>query len=167
MKVQVLGNLLSGEIVVDRRNSHLRENATHYLPDAFARINSRGRDFIVEEVDFGRPIGETICVRTNESDEIVWAWRKNRPAYWTRFVKNRVPEKCSSLMVILMADKETPGQMVLISSFIGRKAEPEPWDGNTAESVKFWRSHALVWGYEETVRGTETKVCPWTVNAEI
>ena len=162
-----LGKLLSGEVVVDRPNSHLREDAAHYLSDALARINSAGRNFIAEEVDFGQPIGETICVRTTESDQIIWAWRKNRPAEYTRFVKNRAPEVCSCLMVILMASKQIQGQMVLISAFIGRKAEPEPWDGNTAESVMFWRSHALVWGYEEIVRGTETKVCPWTVNAEI
>jgi len=168
--MQVLGKLLSGEVVVDRRNSHLRENAARYLPDALAQIHSRGRTFIAEEVDFGQPIGKTICVRTNGSDEIVWAWRKNRPADWTRFVKNREPEKCSSLMVILMANREaeTPGQMVLISAFIGRRAEPEPWDRNASErSFAFWESHALVWGYEETIRGTETKVCPWTVNVEI
>ena len=153
---------------MDRRNSHLRKNAARYLPDALARIHSRGRSFIAEEVDFGQQIGETICVRTNGSDEIVWAWRKNRPADWTRFVKNRTPESCASLMVVLMADKETPGQMVLISAFIGRRAEPESWDRRaTDSSAAFWESHALVWGYEETIRGTETKVCPWTVNVEI
>jgi len=157
----ILGRLASGEVVVDRCNSHLREDAARFLPDALARIGAKGREFLIEEVDFGRPIGETICILTGPEDSIMYAKRPKRLGH-TRFVMNRAPEPCSSLVVILMAAKEAPGLYVLISAFIGRKAEPEPWDKNaTAGSVAFWNTHALVWGHEETVPGTETVICPW------
>lgn len=155
------GTLASGEVVVDRYNSHLREDAACFLPSALARINGQGRSFLAEEVDFGQPIGETMCVSTGPGDRIVYAKRPKRFGH-TRFVVNRLPESCSSLVVILVAAKEAPGLYVLISAFIGRKAEPEPWDKNaTAGSVAFWNTHALVWGHEETVPGTETVICPW------
>jgi hypothetical protein len=133
------------------------------LPAALARIKSGGRQFLVEEVDFGRPIGETICIATRPGDEIVYAQRPNRQGL-TRFVKNRQPEPCNSVVVILKtADTvEDAGKYVLVTAFVGRLAEPEPWDRNATEkSVEFWSSHALIWGYEEVIPGTVTSVCPW------
>jgi len=158
-----------GEEVVDRNNSHLHTGVARLLPDALTRIESAGREFFVEEVDFGRPIGETICVSTGPGDQIVFA---KRPKRWglTRFVLNRTPEQCSSLVVILKAGDN--GGYVLITAFIGHRPQPEPWDRKNfsqqpdpreAEKLarKFWSSHALIWGSEETVPGTETSRCPW------
>ena len=90
----------------------------------------------------------------------------------TRFVKSRTPEPCSSVVVILKKADRQPGVYVLITAFIGRKAEPEPWDqrsfsqqSDPAEaerlSREFWAANALVWGSEEVFRGTETNECPW------
>lgn len=161
--------LRSGEGVVDRYNSHLHEGVVRLLPDALARIESQGREFFVEEVDFGRPIGETTCVATAVGDQVVYA---KRPKRWghSRFVRNRKPESCSSLVVILKAGGN--GEYVLITAFIGHRPQPEPWDRRNfsqqsdpqlAErlSREFWSSHALVWGSEETVPRTETVRCPW------
>lgn len=151
--------LKSGEMVVDRYRSHLHQGVALLLPEALARIESRGRDFLVEEVDFGRPIGENICVATAAGDQIVFA---KRPKRWghTRFVLNRTPEPCNHLVVILKAGDG--GEFVFITAFVGRRSEPEPWDRNaTANSRAFWTSHALVWGCEETIQGTETTRCPW------
>ena len=161
--------LKSGEVVVDRYNSHLHADAAFHLLEAFARIDSEGRSFFVEEVFFDRPIGETICVTTTAGDQIVYA---KRPKRWghSRFVLNRKPEQCSSLVAILKAGDA--GEYVLITSFVGCRPEPEPWDRrnfsqqpNPQESERrareFWYSHALVWGSEETIPGTETNRCPW------
>ena len=153
--------LKSGEVVVDRHDSHLHESVVPYLPVALAGIESNGREFFIEEVDFGRQIGETICVATGPGDEIVYAQRPKRFGL-TRFVKNRKPEPCSSVVVILKAMGRQTGTHVLITAYIGRKAEPEPWDRNaTASAYEFWNSHALVWDCEEILPGTETDICPW------
>ncbi len=161
--------LKSGEVVVDRHNSHLHEGVAHLLPDAFTRIESLGGEFFVEEVDFGRPIGETTCVATAAGDQVIYA---KRPRRWghSRFVRNRKPELCSSLVVILKAGDD--GEYVLITAFVGHRPQPEPWDRknfsqqpNPREAERlareFWSSHALVWGSEETIPGTEMARCPW------
>ncbi|KKS82790.1 MAG: hypothetical protein UV58_C0005G0044 [Candidatus Wolfebacteria bacterium GW2011_GWC1_43_10] len=165
----MLGKLASGEMVVDRFNSHNHIGLSRFLPVALARINSLGRGFLVEEVDFGSSIGETICVPTGPGDEIVFAQRPKRFGL-TRFVKNRKSEPCSSLVVILKVGD--CGEYVLITAFVGTRPEPEPWDErNFAQQAdpsaarkaafRFWLSHALVWGAEPIVPGTETTVCPW------
>ena len=161
--------LRSGEMVIDRYNSHLKDGIAQILPDALALMESSGRKYIVEEVVFDRPIGETICVATGPGDEIVFAKRPKRFGL-TRFVKNCAPEPCSSVVVILKtADGEADiGKYVLVTAFIGKRPEPEPWDlknfaqqENPAEAERkaqeFWSSHALIWGREEIIPGTEIK----------
>ncbi len=153
--------LLSGEVVVDRFRSHLHPGVASLLPEALARVDSQGRQFLVEEVDFGRLIGETVCISTGSGDEIVFAQRPRRSGL-TRFVKNRAPESCSSVVVILKCDDADKRVYVLITAFIGQRPEPEPWDRNAMEkSVAFWNSHALIWGSEPVVPGTETLERPW------
>ena len=154
-------HLASGEVVMDRHHSHLHEGVVLLLPEALAHIHAAGRTFLVEEVDFGRLIGETTCVATGPGDEVVFAQRPKRFGL-SRFVKNRQPEQCSSIVIILKAVEEVVGTYVLITAFIGHRPEPEPWDRNaTKQSVVFWASHALVWGSEPVVPGTETFTCPW------
>lgn len=163
--------LKSQELVVDRYVSHIKASVAKHLPSALAQIKSQGRDFFIEEVDFGKTIGETTCVPTGPLDQVVFAKRPKRLGM-TRFVKNRTPEPCSSVVVILKKADRQPGVYVLISAFIGRKPEPEPWDqrnfaqtSNPAEaerlSREFWASNALVWGSEEVFQGTVTTECPW------
>lgn len=142
----VLGRLASGEVVVDRHQSHLHADET-LLAGALSRIDSRGRDFLAEQVDLGEQVGFTSCVATTEADEVVYAFRPHR-AGPTRFVLNRQPEPTESVSVILKRDEE-PNKMVLISAWAGGLSEPEPWDMHaTPASAKFWKSHALVWGSE-------------------
>lgn len=153
--------LKSGEEVVDRYNSHLHQSVVPLLPEALAKIETKGRGFLVEEVDFGHLVGESVCVATTSSDEIVYAKRPKRFGH-SRFVKNRKPEPCSSAVVILKTADGQPGAFVLVTAFIGQKPEPEPWDRNaTAKSVEFWNSHALLWESESVIAGTETQKCPW------
>ena len=157
--------LKSGEAVVDRYNSHLHQSAVPLLPEALARIESKGRNFLIEQADFGQPIGESICVATGPGDEIVFAKRPKRFGL-TRFVKNRQAEPTSVVTLILKTADGQPG-FILVTAFVGPLAEKEPWDStirNAEErqrSLVFWNSHALVWGGEETITGTETSRCPW------
>ncbi len=157
--------LKSGEVVVDRHRSHIHNGVVRLLPDALARIESKGRKFFVEEVDFGHPVGETICVSTGPGDQIVYA---KRPKRWghSRFVLNRQPEPCSS-MVVVFKKAEEDNLYILITAFIGYKPEPEPWDRNLRtkaarqRSREFWANHALVWGSEKIINHTTTTDCPW------
>ena len=159
--VYMTWKLGSGEAVVDRHQSHLHTGVASLFPEALAHIDARGRKFLVEEVDFGRLIGETVCVATNDADEIVYAQRLRR-AGLSRFVKNRVAAPCAAVVVILKRDDLDMSTYVLISAFVGHKSEPEPWDRNaTPQSVAFWNSHALIWGSEPIVSGTETATCTW------
>lgn len=156
----MLGRLLSGEPVIDRHNSHIHRDVAILLSEALAKVDAHGRRFLVEEVDFGRLVGETTCVETGALDHIVYAQRPRRQGL-TRFVKNRTPEPCSKAVVILKND-DYEGYYVLITAFVGHRPEPEPWDRNATErSREFWSTHALVWGTEQVVPGTETIVCLW------
>ncbi len=158
--MQYLGNLGSGEPVYDRSRSHLHAGVVERLPAAFAKVNARLQGFLVTTVDFGRPVGETICVATVAGDEIVYAQRPGRFGL-SRFVKNRQPEPASAVTLVLKKDGRED-YYVLITAFVGAQAPPEPWDRNANEqSVAFWSDHALVWGAEEVTEGTEQSDCPW------
>lgn len=163
--------LRSGEKVINRYNSHLHNGVEVVLPEALAVIESKGRFFFIEEIEFGIPIGHTICVPVDSGDEILYAKRPKRFGY-SRFVKNREPEPCSSAVVILKTADGQPDVYILVTAFIGRKPEPEPWDTKSFQkdsdpeearrrALDFWSKNALVWGYEEIILGTVTNVCPW------
>lgn len=156
--LKFLGNLRSGEPVFDRPTSHLHESVLGILPEALSEI-SGGEHFFVHEVDFGRLVGETNCVATHRGDDVVWAQRPNRQGL-TRFVKNRQPEPSSRAVVILKRDDYEP-YYILITAFVGSQAGREPWDPRaTDEDRRFWEEHALVYGSEPIVPGTETTLCP-------
>lgn len=156
--------LASGEAVVDRAQSHLHGDVARLLPEVFAQVNSEGRQFINQEVDLGREVGKTVCVATRPWDRIVFAQRHGRQGL-TRFVIGRESEPCSSVVVI-MKKREEGGGFVLLTAFVGQQAQPEPWNttaGNfsLAKSLEFWNSHALIWGSEPVIPGTETDEKPW------
>lgn len=156
--LEFLGTLKGGQKVFDRPNSHLHAGVRELLAEALARVETTAA-FHKEAVDFGRIVGETTCVATSGDDEVVYAQRPKR-AGLTRFVKNRQAEPCSSVVVILKRIEEW--DYLLITTFIGNLSESEPWDRNATEkSVEFWNTHALIWGSEEVIPGTETSICPW------
>lgn len=160
MSLPLLGHLAGGELVYDRANSHLHEQVAEILPEALNKINAEGRQFLVAEAAFGRIIGHTACLPTGQEDEILYAQRPKRFGL-SRFVKNRTPEPSEAVTVILKKD-DNEDYYILITAFIGTPAPPEPWDRNaTPQSVPFWSTHALVWGQEPIVPGTETSRCPW------
>ena len=155
----LLGTLGSGEKVFDRIHSHAHKISQELLAEALAKIIANGEEFLACEVDFGRTVGESVCVATKLDDEIVYAQRIRRCGL-TRFVKNRQAEPTKHAVIILK--KRNEGGYLLITAFVGRKSEHEPWDKNAGEkSLEFWKHNALIWGSEPVVSGTETKECPW------
>lgn len=159
---KVLGRLMTGETVIDRLTSHLHPGVEALLPEALPRINSQQRDYIVAEVDLGRTVGRQTCVETTGDDEVVYAQRPNRKGL-TRFVKGRESAPTSSLTVILMRQKDAmEPTYITMSAFVGKPSEMEPWDAKaTPASAEYWKTHALIWGAEPVVEGTETTECPW------
>jgi hypothetical protein len=109
--------------------------------------------------DIGRHIGESGLVETDDSDEIIYAIRKNRDRY-ARFTKTRKPEPSSLITISLTRiDDKTYD---LYSAWLGPLTPSFPGSPHeTADSKPFWNSHALVWGTQEVQPGTETKDCPW------
>jgi hypothetical protein len=161
-EIITLGNLASGERVIVRSASHIHDNVAleKYLVQALGKIKSNNQNLIEDEVDFGEPIGNTICVSTDDNDEIIFARRPKRGGY-TRFVKNRQSEPTSKLTVILTKDRQTNDYLIL-TTYFGPKAEPEPWDYKARGSaLVFWRNHALVYGLEPIVEGTATREKKW------
>ena len=157
--LKYIGTLASGEPVYDRYNSHLHSDVSQLLPEVFEGVSGMGR-FMEIEHNFGRFVGNASCVATDRNDEVVYAQRPKR-AGLSRFVKNRCSEPCDSAVVVLLRDDVEP-YYVLITAFIGRKSGPEPWDRRaTAHDREFWSRHALIYGSEPIIPGTETAVCPW------
>ena len=113
-------NLKSGEEVVNRFNTHLHSEIELLLSEALLKIESKGRKFFREQIDFGRVIGKTTCVATKLGDKIIYAKRPKRFGY-TRFVKNRQPESTQFLSVILkMGDVETGKYVITYRGNRGR-----------------------------------------------
>ena len=161
----------SGETVIDRANSNVHADMVQWIAAALSHVESLDRQYIREEVDFTIVIGKTTCVSSNPSDEIVYAKKVGRLGY-SRFVKNRGPEATTKASVILKATSDGYSDYVIIAAFLGTIAPPEPWDEKAfskegspetskAEAVEFLSSHALIWGTESTISGTETDQCPW------
>lgn len=108
--------------------------------------------------DMGEIVGLTDLVETNKKDEIIYAIRPLREIY-TRFVKGKKSSPTSWVTIDIR--KENNGYF-LYTAFVGHLIPSFPGgDYLSGQSKKFWSKHALVWGCEEIVSGTETKKCPW------
>lgn len=110
--------------------------------------------------DMGRMIGLTDGVKTDHTDELVYAKRKGRNAY-TPFTKSRSAELSS--LIATTFRRLADGSYELTSAWIGDAPSP-PFPGEpheTPESRPYWSTHALVWGSQEIQWGTETTERPW------
>jgi len=116
-------------------------------------------DWVRTDVDTGREIGLSDLVKTDAEDETLYAKRPHREQY-ARFVKNRKPVSTSFVTVDLR--KESDGTYNLYTAFVGELTPSFPGGNYLPErSKEFWSNHALVWGRQEIIPGTETKECPW------
>ncbi len=113
---------------------------------------------VYTEIDLGQPIGYSDLVATNPDDEIVYAKRVGRQTF-TRFTKSHQPVATHTITVWLIHEDSS---YTLLSAWFGPKTPPFPGDKwETPESKPFWNNHALVWGKQAIIEGTETTVCPW------
>lgn len=112
------------------------------------------------DTDMGRIIGNKDVVNVHETDELLYAKRKNRDEF-VPFVKNRNPQPTSlvSMGLVLQEDES----YLLTSAWFGEFESP-PFPGEaiaTPESVPFWNKHAFVWGSQGVQDDTVTSICPW------
>ena len=120
-------------------------------------------DAVNFDIDMGRIVGTTDVVLVDDSDEIVYAVRKNRnDDEYVPFTKSRPAEPCSFVSVSLQI-RPDGDSYELLSSWIGTWVDP-PFPGTkdeTPESKPYWTKHAFVWGSQQIKPGTETSTCPW------
>lgn len=168
-----LGISHDGWKVNDRYDSHLSSEVEKLVRRALEHLEMDGREYLVEEYDFGYKIGQTICVATNLDDKIFFAQRPGKRGR-SRFVENREPESCSFLTIFLkkVRDDDDCEHYICIVAFIGRKPEPEPWDEENfrqradpveakKRSLEFWANHAFTKGGKPIILATVTTICPW------
>lgn len=132
-----------------------------YLEEALLQVfPPEGQIFYKVDIDMGRIIGHQACVRVSDSDTFIHAQRKNREGL-TRFVLNRNMEPTSYVTVVLARDRKKEHIYRVLTAYIGRVSEREPTDASIktdeemAVCVDFWTKHALVWGSQIVVPGTE------------
>jgi len=151
------------EVYVDMESSHASTHFAHH-PKLFEAVKKAvssieaNEEIIRAEMDMGEEIGTTDLIQTSDQDEIVYAKRPLREQY-SRFVKNKSSRPTSWITIDLRKDGNIYN---LYTSFVGRLTPSFP-GGNflSEQSREFWSNHALVWGSQEIVPGTETTECPW------
>lgn len=154
------------KIVFDSINSH---TATHFDDDPTLQATaiellsglSLEDDLIARDVDLGRVVGNSDVVETDDTDDIVYAMRKNREDQgYVPFTKSRTSQPSSRISIYLVKDDET---YELSSVWIGEYESPMfPQMSNaTAESIPYWSRHAFVWGSQEIIPGSVRTKCPW------
>ncbi len=165
MQKEYLGKTKNGvDVYVDMEQSHASTHFAHHpkLSNAVKNIIPEVEVFHDRtrlEYDTDEEVGATDLVETNEHDEIVYAKRPLRTQY-SRFVKNKVSTPTSWVTVDFrrVNDKE----YMLYTAFVGRLTPSFPGgDFLPEQSKEFWSNHALVWGSQEVIPGSETAACPW------
>lgn len=159
-----LGCLRTGEIVVAAPGRTFIRSIVRALPELLGTISAPLPVDVTMSHVFGRPIGDSRCVRTGPEDEIVYARQKPNGAgrgAWKRFVIDRSPEPSDRLTAVV-GWHQPNASFVCRSAFIGPPLELEPrGHGASRRSRAFWAGHAWIWGTRQVVAGSETTECPW------
>ncbi len=172
----LLGKLASGENVYDKPNGHVHHTIKEDLASALSRIDSKGRDEIVETVALEGKQWKLFKVKIVQGeDDLFLAQRINRRGL-SVFVKNKQAELINTILVILKKNDPGRGQQdgyTVITAYAGEPAPREPWDmwfeqGKTAEeqlerkklqeeSFTYWKQYAFIPDNNEfpIVSGTE------------
>jgi hypothetical protein len=119
-------------------------------------------DSLEFDLDMGRTVGTCDVVETDETDDLVYALRKNHLEQgFVPFTKSRAAQPDSHISISLIANKD--GTYQLSSAWIGAWDDPPfPQQPNaTAESKQYWSKHAFVWGGQAIEPGSAINNCPW------
>ena len=110
------------------------------------------------EFDFKTTVGTTDLLETTDTDTIMYAKRLNRDNY-SRFVLHKQPAPESVITLVLYKNEDT---YLLYSAWIGNLTPSFPGAPTaTADSIPFWRKHALIWGKQQIQPGSEVVDWPW------
>lgn len=104
-------------------------------------------DHMEFDADIGTILGLSGLVETDDSDEIVYAVRKNRDRHM-RFTKpcKAVPSSTIAISLKRLDD----GSYDLFSAWLGPQTPLTPNSPYANDQSKpFWSTHALVWGMQE------------------
>ncbi len=165
MQKEFLGKTENGfEVYMDRASSHAITHIAHHpklfelIKKIIPTIEATG-EVIRLDKDMGEEVGTTDLVETGEYDEIIYALRPLRTQY-SRFVKGKKSQPTSWITIDLRRAGDT--EYNLYTAFIGQLTPSFP-GGNFLpdQSMEFWSKHALVWGSQEVIPGSETAKCPW------
>ena len=116
-------------------------------------------DTFRKDFDVGHTVGTSDLVETDMTDDIVYALRTHRDRY-SRFVKNR--QATNSSWIVIDIRRRSAGSFYLYTCYVGQLTPSFPGgDFLPEKSHGFWSKHALVWGNQEVVSGSETATCPW------
>lgn len=130
------------------------------------KFDNLSKNFEEIVIDFPFPVGRCDLVRTDETDTILYAKRRNREIY-SKFVLNRKSTIVNSCVIILKQSYTNPNEYFLITMFPGSIAIKEPSDRNikTIEElqqiINYWDKHALVFEGSTIDQNTIRKRCPY------
>ena len=126
--------------------------------EMFAKVTLQGAEIHLE-YDMDRSIGYNFIIETSDKDTIFYA-RLLKDDTYTRFVKNGKPQPTSYVAVTLFQDDNKDYELSDI--WIGHLRPPSPGSsGETAESKRYWSSHALILDNQPMQLKTLTKICPY------
>jgi len=110
--------------------------------------------------DMGRIVGHDFIIATKEDGNIFYAKVLHEETY-TRFIKNGEP--CPTQYVGMMLKRDADGRAYeLCSVRIGRLTPPHPdMPGGSAESKRYWETHALIHTGEPLQARTVSEDCPY------
>lgn len=155
--MQVYKTACGGSIMLPpKAEDHLRAHpeVMALLQEAIEHVElPKDGSFLAVEVEMGRVIGRSGCVATPPiglDDQGFFAVRVGRTGPSRVALDTEGPET-TKVVILAFVSRESRGQYVLVTSFVGELAQKEPWDPNIRSqeefqcSLEFWGSHALVY----------------------
>jgi len=155
------------QVVFNPTHSHV---ATHFndapnLRGIVVDIISKEKlteHIIAKDIDMGKNIGVSDVVEIDESDDLVYAMRKNREDQgYVPFTKSRTQQPSRFVSLYIVRKDESTYE--LLSTWIGEYNSPPfpQMDNASDESIRYWSKRAFVWGSQETIPETEIPNRPW------
>lgn len=146
-------------------STHLTDtpNLKDLVIEVIKELVLKGQE-VAKHTDMKRVVGTCDLVVVDESDQVIYAIRKNRKDDGlVPFTTTRQATDCRFVAVHLVP--LTDNTYELLSAWIGVFAdddEPFPQSKKaTVKSKSYWSTHAFVWGSQEIIPRTKTNICPW------